>query len=72
MQNFLDDKRHDAQIPKVQRRRPPPSLKQIKRRADNRDAAIIAAHATGEYSYTQIGEFFRLHWEHYAFVPKLE
>lgn len=62
MQKLLNDKRHDAQIPKVQRRRPPPSLEQIKRRAKNRDAAIIAAHATGEYSYTQIGEFFGLHF----------
>ena len=62
MQKLLDDKQNDAQIPKVQRRKPPPSLEQIYQRAESRDAAIIAAHATGDYSYTQIGSFFELHF----------
>ena len=62
MQKLLDDTQNNAQIPKVQRRKPPPSLEQIYQQAGSRDAAIIAAHATGEYSYTQIGAFFGLHF----------
>jgi putative transposase len=62
MQGRLGDERDDVQIPKEQRRRPPPSLEQIHRQADSRDAAIVAAHATGEYSYSQIGAFFGLHF----------
>jgi REP element-mobilizing transposase RayT len=62
MQRRLGHERDDVQIPKAQRRRPPPSLEEIYRQADSRDAAIIAAHATGEYSYSQIGAFFGLHF----------
>lgn len=62
MQKLLDNKQNNAQIPKVQRRKPPPNLEQIYQQAKSRDAAIVAAHATGEYSYTQIGSFFGLHF----------
>jgi putative transposase len=62
MQRKLGDEREDVQIPKAQRRPPPPSLEQLYRQADNRDAAIVAAYATGEYSYAEIGAFFGLHF----------
>jgi REP element-mobilizing transposase RayT len=62
MQRLRGDARQDAQIPKVQCRIPPPSLETIYQQAESRDAAIITAHATGEYSYTQIGAFFGLHF----------
>ena len=62
MQRRLGVVRDDVQIPKAQRRRPPPSLEQVHQQADSRDAAIVAAHATGEYSYSQIGAFFGLHF----------
>jgi len=41
----------DVNIPKAQRRAPPPSLE-----------AIAACHASGGYSYTQIAEYFGLHF----------
>ena len=62
MQRKLGEEREDVQIPKAQRRRPPPSLGEISAQAGSRDAAILAAHATGEYSYAQIGAFFGLHF----------
>lgn len=61
-QRMLGDEREDVRIPIVQRRRPAPSLAQLSRHATNRDAAIVAAHATGEYGYTAIGAFFGLHF----------
>ena len=48
-------------IPKAQRRPPPASLETITTRCSSRDAAIIAAHATGGYSYQQIAEHFDMH-----------
>ncbi|MEA3276098.1 MAG: transposase [Pseudomonadota bacterium] len=62
MQRKLGDEREDVQIPKVQRRGPPPTLEQLSREARSRDAAIVAAYATGEYSYSEIGNFFGLHF----------
>jgi len=62
MQRRLGDRRDDVQIPKTQRRRPVPSLDQLCHDSGTRDAAIVAAHATGEYSYSQIGAFFGLHF----------
>ncbi len=62
MQCKLGDEREDVQIPGAQRRRPPPSLEQLSRQAESRDAAIVAAYATGGYSYSEIGAFFGLHF----------
>jgi hypothetical protein len=62
MQKLLDEKLDNAQIPKIQRRKPPPSLDQIYGQSRDRDAAIVVAHATGEYSYTLIGKYFVLHF----------
>jgi putative transposase len=62
MQRKLGSEREDVQIPRVQRRGPPPTLAQIREMARDRDEAIVRAHATGEYSYSQIGDFFGLHF----------
>lgn len=55
-------KRDDVNIPKAQRRPPPPSLDAIARKHRNRDAAIVAAHASGGYSYQQIAAYFGVHF----------
>jgi len=62
MQSKLGDERDDIQIPKLQRRAPAPTLAELAERAPNRDTAIVAAHAIGAYSYTEIGAFFGLHF----------
>lgn len=51
-----------VQIPLAQRRRAPPSLAVIERQSSDRNAAIIAAHATGGYSYQQIADYFGLYF----------
>jgi REP element-mobilizing transposase RayT len=61
-QRKLGEQRDDVQIPKVQRSKPPPTLQQLRERAASRDAAIVAAHATGRYSYSEIGTFLGLHF----------
>lgn len=48
-------------IPQAQRRPPPPSLSEIAARHGGRNAAIVAAYATGAYSYRQIAEHFGIH-----------
>jgi len=62
MQRKLGDEREDVQIPRAQRHKPPPSLEQLYQDSSDRDVAIVAAHATGEYSYSRIGDFFGLHF----------
>ena len=52
----------EVQIPKPQRRAPPPTLPQIRQAAGSRDGAIVTAYGTGEYSYAEIGAFFGLHF----------
>ena len=52
----------DANIPKVQQRPPAPSLAEIASLHESRDSAIVAAYATGQYSYQQIAQFFGLHF----------
>jgi len=52
----------DVNIPRAQRRPPAPSLAAISRKHRGRDAAMVVAHATGEYSYQQIGEHFGVHF----------
>ena len=56
------DARDDVQIPVAQRRPPPASLPDIERSAGNRNAAIVAAYATGAYSYQQIADHFGIHF----------
>ncbi len=48
-------------VPRAQRRSPAPSLNVITRRYKQRDDAIVAAYATGAYSYREIAEHFGLH-----------
>jgi putative transposase len=62
MQKQLGDARDEVQVPRLQRRTPPPTLERIREAAESRDAAIVAAHATGAYSYGEIAEFFGLHF----------
>jgi putative transposase len=51
-----------VQIPLAQRRRVPPSLAVIDRQSSDRNAAMIAAHATGSYSYQQIADYFGVYF----------
>ncbi len=62
MRRMLGDEREEVQIPKVQRRKPPPGLARLSRDAASRDATIEAAPATGEYSCAETGAFFGLHF----------
>lgn len=51
----------DLNIPRTQRRPPPPSLADIAAAHTSRDAAMRAAWATGGYSYREISEHFGVH-----------
>lgn len=51
----------ELSIPRAQRRAPAPSLARIEAKHGERDDAIVAAYATGSYSYGQIAEHFDLH-----------
>jgi DNA-directed RNA polymerase specialized sigma24 family protein len=62
MQRRIDGAKDDVQIPKLQRRAPAPTLAELAERAESRNEAIVAAHATGAYSYSEIGAFFGLHF----------
>jgi hypothetical protein len=52
----------DINIPRAQRRPPAPPLEAIARKRRDRDSAMRAAWATGEYSHTQIGAHFGVHF----------
>jgi hypothetical protein len=65
MQNAHDALRSvtaDVNIPRAHRRPPAPPLSEIAATHSDRDAAMVAAHASGEYSYQQIAEFFGVHF----------
>jgi len=62
MKRKLDRQSDDINIPLVQRRGPAPSLAHIQRANKERDKAILKAHDTGHYSYTEIGEHFKVHF----------
>jgi len=62
MQAHLQDGKDDVQIPLAQRRPPPRPLEEIARQAENRNRAIVMAHATGAYSYQQIADYFGIHF----------
>lgn len=61
MQNRIGKERDDWNIPRQQKRPVPPSLAKIAQRITERNAAILAAYATGAYSQREIGEYFNLH-----------
>ena len=48
-------------VPQAQRRPPAPSLMDIVARHEARNDAIVAAYATGAYSYREIAEHFNIH-----------
>ena len=52
----------DVNIPRKQRRRPAPPLDVIASKHRDRDAAMCAAWATGQYSYTQLATHFGVHF----------
>jgi hypothetical protein len=62
MQAHLQPGKDDVQIPLAQRRPPPPPLAEIESRTRGRNAAIVAAYATGGYSYQEIADYFGLHF----------
>jgi len=62
MQAHIQTGKDDVQIPLAQRRPKPPPLAEIEKRSPDRDAAIIAAYATGGYSYQQIADYFGVHF----------
>ena len=63
MQRKLEGGRgEDINIPRAQRQRPAPSLKDIEGRNRDRKKAMVAAYETGAYSYQQIGKHFGVHF----------
>lgn len=48
-------------VPRIQRRPPPPPLAEVEIERTDRNSAIIAAYATGGYSYRELAEYFGLH-----------
>ena len=63
MQKYLKrGRKNDVQIPRAQRRAPPPSLEAIEKQSRERNHAIVKAHATGAYSYQEIADYFGLHF----------
>ena len=49
-------------VPKAQKRPPAPPLEEFASSYEDRNQGIVAAYATGEYSYQQIGDFYGLHF----------
>lgn len=62
MQRGIDRGQQDFQITKRRRHAPAPTPATLAERAANRNAAIVAAHATGAYSASEIGACFGLHF----------
>ncbi|MBE5316071.1 MAG: hypothetical protein H4O13_11805 [Xanthomonadales bacterium] len=61
----MQDKAGDADdinVPRAHRRPPPPSLEALAAAYSDRDAAMLAAHRTGEYSYAEIARHFGVHF----------
>jgi hypothetical protein len=49
-------------VPKAQKRPPVLPIDELASKYHNRNKAIAAIHATGEYSYQQIADFYGLHF----------
>jgi putative transposase len=58
----LGERDQDANIPRLQQRRPAPDLSAIRRQYKNRDDAIRAAYESGVYNYQQIAKEFGVHF----------
>lgn len=52
----------DVNVPKAQQRSLPPPLAEIERQSSCRDEAIIAAYASGGYSYQELAVYFGIHF----------
>ena len=61
-QKHLEQEHDDTQIPRILKRPPSEPLSYYENRANDRDSAILAAYASGGYSYQQIGEHFGIHF----------
>lgn len=61
MQRKAKVKGDELSIPRAQRRKPAPSLAALATRHPHRDDAIVAAYATGTYSYREIADHFGIH-----------
>lgn len=61
MQKKAEMQGDELSIPRAQRRAPAPSLATIAGKHHSRNDAIVAAYATGAYSYREIAEYFSLH-----------
>lgn len=48
-------------VPQAQRRAPAPSIADIAKHHNERNDAIVAAYATGAYSYREIADYFNIH-----------
>ena len=62
MQAHRDDVSLDVNIPKAQRRPPARALEEIAADYRDREQAMVAAYATGEFSYQQLAEYFAVHF----------
>jgi DNA-directed RNA polymerase specialized sigma24 family protein len=61
MQEKVPVQTDQLNIPRSRRRRPAPPLEAIAAEHPERNAAIVAAYATGAYSYREIADHFGLH-----------
>jgi len=62
MQKRIAKAADDVNIPKAHRRKPAAELPVIAARHRSKEAAMVAAHATGQYSYQQIADHFGVHF----------
>ncbi len=62
MQAKLDNEPLNVNIPKAQRRSPAKPLEEIAADCQDRNKAIAAAYATGEFSYQQLADYFEVHF----------
>lgn len=62
MQATLGGELLDVNIPKVHRRPPAKPLEEIAADYRDRNEAIVAAYATGEFSYQQLADYFEVHF----------
>jgi putative transposase len=62
MQTKLEGLSKTVGVPKAQKRPPAPALEEFASRYQDRNQGIVAAYATGEYSYKKIGDFYGLHF----------
>lgn len=62
MQGMLGKDVDRVNVPRLQRRPPPPTLACISAQYGDRDAAIRAAYETGGYGYQEIAEHFGVHF----------